>query len=96
LKILARLPEQDEIEHNLRRFPMRERTEKEHRKLIEQIREIMHPDGRRYLTVFGINSELNLKQTIYDAIFKGKNYSRGLVDYTFLLFISSFCSDRVI
>ena len=51
---------------------MRTRTEKEHRKLIEQIREIMHADRRRYLTVFRINSELNLKQTIYRAIFRGK------------------------
>ena len=72
MTISFRLPEQNEIEHNLRRFPMRTRTEKQHRKLIEQIREIMDPDGRRYLTVFRINSELNLKQTICHAIFKGK------------------------
>ncbi len=75
---------------------MRPRTEKEHRNLIEQIRQIMHPDRRRYLSVFRINSELNLKQTVYDAIFKGKKYSRFLVNYTFLLFISSFCSGRFI
>jgi hypothetical protein len=48
---------------------MRTRAEKEHTKLIEQIREIMHPDHRRYLTVFRIDSELNLKQTIFHAIF---------------------------
>lgn len=52
---------------------MRTRTQKEHEKLIEQIREIMYPDDRRYLTVFRINSELNLKQTMCHAIFKGKN-----------------------
>jgi hypothetical protein len=51
---------------------MRTRTEKEHRKLMEQIRAIMDPNERRYLSVFRINSELNLKQTIYHAIFKGK------------------------
>jgi hypothetical protein len=54
---------------------MRARTEKEQKKLIEQIREIMHPDQRRYLTVFRINSDLNLKQTMCYAIVKGKNYS---------------------
>jgi hypothetical protein len=75
LKAFLRLPEQYEIEHNLRRFPMRTRTEKEHNKLIEQIREIMHPDRRRYLTVFRIDSDLNLKQTMCYAIFKGKNYA---------------------
>ncbi len=75
LPFLSRLPEPDEIEHNLRRFPMRARTEKEQKKLIEQIREIMHPDQRRYLTVFRINSDLNLKQTMCYAIVKGKKYS---------------------
>ncbi|CAF0820629.1 unnamed protein product [Adineta steineri] len=66
----ARVPEQDEIEHNLRRFPMRARTEKEHKRLIDQIKEIMHPSVRRYLNVFRNNSELNMKQTIFHAIFK--------------------------
>ncbi|CAF4358695.1 unnamed protein product, partial [Adineta steineri] len=61
----ARVPEQDEIEHNLRRFPMRARTEKEHKRLIDQIKEIMHPSVRRYLNVFRNNSELNMKQTIF-------------------------------
>ncbi|UJR23620.1 hypothetical protein I4U23_026606 [Adineta vaga] len=65
-----RLPDQDEIEHNLRRFPMRARTEKEHRKLIDQISEIMHPSVRRYLNVFRIHNELNMKQSIFHAIFK--------------------------
>lgn len=61
-----------EIEHNLRRFPMRTRTDEEDAKLIEEIREIMHPGCRKYLTVFRINSDLNLKQTVCHAIFKGK------------------------
>jgi hypothetical protein len=58
---------------------MRTRAEKEHTKLIEQIREIMHPDHRRYLTVFRIDSELNLKQTIFHAIFKGKTNSQFFI-----------------
>lgn len=74
--ILFRLPEQNEIEHNLKRFPMRPTTEKDYKELIEQIKEIMHPDRRTYLTVFRINTELNLKQTIFHAIFKGKRYFR--------------------
>jgi hypothetical protein len=96
--LLFRLPEQNEIEHNLRRFPMRTRTEKEHRKLIEQIREIMHSDRRQYLTVFRINSERNLKQTIYHAIFRGKKKCslHFLVGHIFLSFVSSFCSNRFI
>jgi hypothetical protein len=75
---------------------MRTRTRSEHEKLMEQISEIMNPDGRRYLTVFHINSELNLKQTIYHAIFKGEIYSRFLVAHTFLFFVSSFCSNGFI
>ncbi len=66
------MPKQDEIEHNLRRFPMRTRTKEEHKNLMDQITRILHPDGRRYLTVFRINGELNLKQTICHAIIKGK------------------------
>jgi hypothetical protein len=58
---------------------MRARTEEQHKELIEQIREIMHPDRRRYLTVFRINSELNLKQTIFHAIFKGKKNSQSVI-----------------
>ncbi len=90
------MPEENEIEHNLRRFPMRTRSEKKHNKLIEQIKEIMHPDLRRYLTVFRINSELNMKQTIFHAIFKGREYFWHLFNYIFLLFISLFCPDRFI
>jgi hypothetical protein len=58
---------------------MRTRTKKEYQNLIEQIKEIMHPDHRRYLTVFRINSELNLKQTIFHAVFKGKKNSQSVI-----------------
>lgn len=54
---------------------MRIRTKEERQKQIAQIREIMHPSRRMYLTVFRINSELNLKQTILQAIFKGRKYT---------------------
>jgi hypothetical protein len=66
---------------------MRTRTEKEHKKLMDQIKEIMRPDRRRYLTVFRINNELNMKQTIFHAIFKGKKYSRFLVDHIHFCFL---------
>lgn len=50
---------------------MRARTREEHEKLIKRIEKIMDPDKRMYLTVFRINSGLNLKQTILQAIVKG-------------------------
>lgn len=71
---LNRLPEREEIEHNLRRFPMRARTEKAHEKLIDQIKKIMHPSVRRYLNIFSIHGRLNMKQSIFHAIFKGIAY----------------------
>lgn len=54
---------------------MSPRTNKDHISLVEQIEKIMNPNGRRYLTVFRVNSELSLRQTIWHAIFKGKHFS---------------------
>ena len=89
-EMFYRSPSKEEIEHNLRRFPMSPRTEKDHMNLMEQIEKIMHPKGRRYLTVFRVNSELNLNQTIWHAIFKGKCTSYRLCLH--LLFSNStFC-----
>jgi hypothetical protein len=71
-QFISRMPSTDEIEHNLQRFPMRARTKEEHEKQIDQIKEIMRPEQRRYLTVLSPSDELNMKQTIFHAIFKGK------------------------
>ncbi|CAF4144077.1 unnamed protein product [Rotaria magnacalcarata] len=46
----VRKPERHEIEHNLLRFPMRARTEKEQQQQIDQIGKIMDPNNRMYLT----------------------------------------------
>ncbi len=53
---------------------MRARTKHEYEQMIAEIQEIMDPAKRMYLTVFRINSELNLKQTILQAIFKGTTH----------------------
>ena len=53
---------------------MRARTKEEHEKLLKRIEKIMDPANRMYLTVFRIDSGLNLKQTILQAIFKGNAY----------------------
>ena len=47
------------------------RMKKDYANVVEQIKKIMDPVARRYLTVFRVNSERNLKQTIWHAIFKG-------------------------
>lgn len=66
------------------------RTEKDDANLIEQIKKIMDPVARRYLTVFRVNGERNLKQTIWHAIFKGTPIPRQLCSY-FIFSSSPFC-----
>lgn len=68
------MPNRDEIEHNLRRFPMRARTDAEHQQHIKQIQAILDPANRMYLTVYRMKNELNLKQTILHAVFKGMTH----------------------
>ena len=55
------------------RFPLRNMTQEENKKLIECIEKIMDPTKRMYLTVFSIQSGLDLKQTTLHAIFKGNS-----------------------
>lgn len=55
---------------------MRARMEKEQQQQIDQIEKIMNPNNRMYLTVFRIDGEFNLKQTIAQAIFKGNHHVR--------------------
>lgn len=67
---------------------MRARTKEEHKRLIDRIEQIMDPDKRMYLTVFRIHSDLNLKQTILQAIFKGKSgFLEDLLSIRFCSFL---------
>jgi hypothetical protein len=69
---------------------MRARTKEEHEKLIKRIEKIMDPDKRIYLTAFRINSDLNLKQTILQAIFKGNSHFQMIFCQSVLCFIVHF------
>jgi hypothetical protein len=69
---------------------MRTRTKEKYEQLIAQIKEIMNPARRMYLTVFRIHSELNLKQTILHAIFKGNEYFQIISSHEIFFLLAHF------